>query len=571
MLVNVRSDSAFQRYLDREEQKLFRQLVPILTAAVNIQINTNGVKATDYIVKRAQPILLKHYRRIYADQFRAVSTAAPVPVEKAAGDPGISEFMRAQQLELERRAGSQIRGIAESQRSAIAASVLRMTGEGKNNNQIARAIGDIAPHIGRTRAATIARTETHSSALKAIDQTIRAKKKLKVTTKTWWANLDSRVRETHADAHEQVKPADEPFEVGDSELMFPGDDSLGADEGEIINCRCSVLYETGDEEEEPGEGVGQEEEEEEDEEWPEKLEKEQNWHDDSFSTAPNYITAAVEKTLPLLDVTSTGRTKAYQSPSETAINMGKSYSRKSGVGQTIWRHEYGHHIDNQEGRQMGLGQYGYWSQTLRQEQLEDWKTLTAIKPSPEEVIDKRVLAYTDRHYDLTEEGGKMTKLQATRHLLGEIFTGDFTADDFLAFTREGGATGVMDTFRAAVRLDEGHITEAIRNIRRLDVSPNKEIITRMLADYLGALTKNKVGFGHTKSYYTKADRFTPPGQLNRNQGTEMVANYIALAGANDPVSKAAAKLVEKYAPKTWAAIAARVREIAKRKPKKKAA
>lgn len=30
--------------------------------------------------------------------------------------------------------------------------------------------------------------------------------------------------------------------VGDSRMMRPGDSSLGAGPEEIINCRCSVLY-----------------------------------------------------------------------------------------------------------------------------------------------------------------------------------------------------------------------------------------------------------------------------------------------------------------------------------------
>lgn len=60
--------------------------------------------------------------------------------------------------------------------------------------------------------------------------------------KIWNAVDDRHTRETHAEADGQVVALSDPFEVGDSELMFPCDDSLGADIGELINCRCVVTY-----------------------------------------------------------------------------------------------------------------------------------------------------------------------------------------------------------------------------------------------------------------------------------------------------------------------------------------
>ena len=534
------------------------------------------MRATDYIVKRGQPLLLKHYRRIYADQFRAVSTAVPVPIEKAAGGAGLTDFMASQLSELERRAGSHIRGIADSQREAITMKTMSMVNEGKNNSQIARAIGDIAPQIGRTRAATIARTETHTSALKAIDETIRAKKKLKIATKTWWANLDSRVRETHADAHEQVKPADEPFEVGDSELMFPGDDSLGADEGEIINCRCSVLYETSDEDEETGEGViTEEEEEDEDEEWPDKLEVEQKWHDEGFDTAPKYIEDIIERTPPVSDVNAnphpkTGKLTAYQQPTDQSIAMGK-YTPDSASGRVVWRHEYGHHVDNQEGRRMGFGQYGYWSKTMKDEQAADEKRLLKIKPDSESDVFRMTYKARDQ-FDKLIDDGTMTRPAAIHKVLTDILpTKQFTPDDLLMFASHRGEGDVEYIIRAAVRIRAGRVDEAITYLRRLDNDTKKSEIAGAMSDYLGALTRDKIGKGHGAAYYNDTDKFnTDPARfLNTYQGTEMVANYFAIKGTKDPMAKAAEKFIKMYAPKTWAAIHKRMREIAKRAPEKK--
>lgn len=60
--------------------------------------------------------------------------------------------------------------------------------------------------------------------------------------KTWNTILDGRERITHNIADGQMQPIAMPFEVGSSLLMYPHDDSLGADLTELISCRCSVSY-----------------------------------------------------------------------------------------------------------------------------------------------------------------------------------------------------------------------------------------------------------------------------------------------------------------------------------------
>ena len=60
------------------------------------------------------------------------------------------------------------------------------------------------------------------------------------TTKTWHTERDKRVRPTHKEAELQTVPIWEPFIVGGAELMFPGDDSLGAPDEELSNCRCHL-------------------------------------------------------------------------------------------------------------------------------------------------------------------------------------------------------------------------------------------------------------------------------------------------------------------------------------------
>ena len=59
---------------------------------------------------------------------------------------------------------------------------------------------------------------------------------------TWHAIMDKKTRETHAEVNGMTVPIDEPFEVGDSLMMYQKDTSLGAGPEEIANCRCSVTY-----------------------------------------------------------------------------------------------------------------------------------------------------------------------------------------------------------------------------------------------------------------------------------------------------------------------------------------
>jgi uncharacterized protein with gpF-like domain len=69
-------------------------------------------------------------------------------------------------------------------------------------------------------------------------QAVRAGKK----KKKWIDIRDKKERKTHLKVGGTVKKINEPFAVGNSLMMFPKDESLGAEASEIINCRCSVRY-----------------------------------------------------------------------------------------------------------------------------------------------------------------------------------------------------------------------------------------------------------------------------------------------------------------------------------------
>lgn len=69
-----------------------------------------------------------------------------------------------------------------------------------------------------------------------------------VKRKEWLSTSDNRTRPTHITANGQIRPIDEPFDVGGYKMNQPGDSSLGAPMEEIGNCRCTVLPVIGDDE-----------------------------------------------------------------------------------------------------------------------------------------------------------------------------------------------------------------------------------------------------------------------------------------------------------------------------------
>lgn len=94
-------------------------------------------------------------------------------------------------------------------------------------------------YLSLDRAMFIAENEANSS-LNYVDYiTAIANGK---TKKQWISKKDKKVRKSHVRVDDKVIGIQETFLIGDSFMLFPKDTSLGADESEIINCRCSIKY-----------------------------------------------------------------------------------------------------------------------------------------------------------------------------------------------------------------------------------------------------------------------------------------------------------------------------------------
>lgn len=112
--------------------------------------------------------------------------------------------------------------------------------EGYNAGESPQGIADrIDEYTGQkfnTSPETIARTEIIGANNMA---SVEVYRQAGFEKKEWLSTQDDRVRPAHAAADGQIVGLDQPFIVGSSLLMFPGDKSAFVEDW--IQCRCTVL------------------------------------------------------------------------------------------------------------------------------------------------------------------------------------------------------------------------------------------------------------------------------------------------------------------------------------------
>jgi HK97 family phage portal protein len=113
---------------------------------------------------------------------------------------------------------------------------------GESLIDIAKRIDDLyLLQIIPDRSLLIAQTEVHEASEYGSYE--GAKSSGLMLMKVFLATDDSHTREEHRKADGQKVGMDEPFEVGGSKMMYPGDTSLGAKPDMTIGCRCTHFYE----------------------------------------------------------------------------------------------------------------------------------------------------------------------------------------------------------------------------------------------------------------------------------------------------------------------------------------
>lgn len=231
-------------YQTKMEQKLHVRKYGIIRAAVMLHINRGPTRGRNYITTLGKPALIAHRKKIYRDIFNGLR--AVMPTTKARRK--VDEFVQSQLDSIEAEAAKNIEDISQSVASDVTDVLMRGVRLGHSVDQIATNLYNNIDEFTRGRAATVARTETHNAAMDALWDAVDALD-VPAESKTWVCLMDGRERDSHHDLHGTTVDINDPFQAWGGDLMYPGDDSLDADASEIVNCRCSVIYTTSNDEE----------------------------------------------------------------------------------------------------------------------------------------------------------------------------------------------------------------------------------------------------------------------------------------------------------------------------------
>jgi HK97 family phage portal protein len=143
------------------------------------------------------------------------------------------------QTAIAKRANKLAGNVTETTYGSIRDEVSKGRSAGEGISEIASRIRDnvFDGEITKARAETIARTETVGALNHG--ELIAARESGVVTGKRWLTQGDGKVRDSHAEIDDELVPLDDVFSNG---LRHPGDQA--GDAAEVVNCRCTTLYET---------------------------------------------------------------------------------------------------------------------------------------------------------------------------------------------------------------------------------------------------------------------------------------------------------------------------------------
>ncbi|MEL7299370.1 MAG: phage minor head protein [Pseudomonadota bacterium] len=122
-------------------------------------------------------------------------------------------------------------------------------GEPLRAEQIERITRSYADKLLRDRGQRIARTEAHNAFSAGRNESVvqmieSGRIPPDAVTLTWQATISKRTRDTHLAMNGQKVPYGQAFtSPSGAQMMYPGDESLGAPSEELINCRCGVRHE----------------------------------------------------------------------------------------------------------------------------------------------------------------------------------------------------------------------------------------------------------------------------------------------------------------------------------------
>ena len=238
--------NAILKILARLERTIARQLKPMINRQYMdaASLITQGVKDVEHVVNeqttRLRKILRVHYRRTALTSGRQATLA--YDQQKSMDESFWNDINTYVAL----NTGRKIKQMQDTTKNMLALVIKKGVENGETNREIAIRLRNTGKVDSKFRALRIARTETlgmYNSATQAsVDETGLNFDKVWSTTK----DLRTRRRKKKSKWDHWVMDGakvkkGEDFMVSGEPLSFPGDPKGSA--GNIINCRCVLMYE----------------------------------------------------------------------------------------------------------------------------------------------------------------------------------------------------------------------------------------------------------------------------------------------------------------------------------------
>jgi len=245
VLQDVRDKIDLERKLVKKLRTLDAEVISLFKDdAMNGQMTRADIFEPEF-----EELLFKHYDAV-SDTFGG-RISDELPKNEGLTDAEKATLAAAILLFIKRRSVEQARIILQTTQKDMATSVKIAVQETEDPIERALVASAVMSRQLTRRRPGIAALETQAmaEAAKVIEFDVLAKKRplslekpARPLNKEWVTVGDHRVRPAHARADGQVRGVDELFIVKREQLRFPGDTSFGATPGNVINCRCSAVY-----------------------------------------------------------------------------------------------------------------------------------------------------------------------------------------------------------------------------------------------------------------------------------------------------------------------------------------
>ena len=193
---------------------------------------------SNYWIQQLADVLAKHYQAAQQAAIRTVQDQ--VTRTPGAITPSATSSIGTTADILRSRANKMAADVTQTTFNDIQDQLAQGVQAGENIGQLANRVRHVFADATANRALLIARTESHAAMNQAAQDYAQSLPPSVVARKEWLAHHDERTRPHHRLADGQIKPVDQPYVVGASLMMFPGDPT--APPGEVCNCRCGQAF-----------------------------------------------------------------------------------------------------------------------------------------------------------------------------------------------------------------------------------------------------------------------------------------------------------------------------------------